>query len=90
MSKIKKCLTELKEEEQLIGWVIYISLGRDGVEGHVYVNVDTKERAEKVAHKIAEAGYFKPEKDEELVIIGAVSDIVTITTSPRTRTIYVK
>lgn len=89
MKKVRKDLTELTEEEQIIGWYVGISYQRGATDRYESIRVDTKERAEKVANEVAETGYFKPENDEKLVIMPHVEDIVSVILTPITRTIYV-
>ncbi len=91
MRKVKKDLTELKVEEQLTGWHIGVCYQRDTVERYEDIRVDTKERAEEVAHEIRKTGYFKLEKDErKFFIIRNIEDIVSIIICPLTREIFVK
>jgi len=90
MSKVKKDLTELKCEEQVIGWYVGVNFERGDARDYESITVDTKERAEKIAHQMAGDGYFKPEKDEDLIIIHDVADIVSVRIHPKTRTIYIE
>jgi hypothetical protein len=90
MKKAKKDLTELTYGEQVIGWYVGVNFERGGARDYESILVDTKERAGEVAHDMVGDGYFKPGKDERLVIIRDTADIVSVKIYPRTRTIYVE
>ena len=87
---MKKNLRELKDEEPITGWFVGVQFQNNNRDGYTTIEVETKERAEKVACSMAFDGTFKPEKDEKLVIIDDISSIVKVEIYPITRTIYVE
>ncbi len=90
MRKVKKDLAELKEEEQVTGWLVEAYFQRGSSEKYAAITTDTKKRAESIATSISAVGTFVPKGEEQLTIIHHVEDITRISVRPLTRTIYVK
>lgn len=87
---MKKNLTELRKEEQVIGWLVEVYFQRGSSEKYASITTDTKDRAESVATDLSARGAFKPKGNEKLTIIRNVEEITCVSVRPLTRTVYVK
>ena len=90
MRKVKKDLTELKEEEKVTGWLVEVYFQRGSSERYASITTDAKKRAESIATSISAGGTFVPMGEEQLTIIHHVEDITCISIRPLKRMIFVR
>lgn len=97
MRKVKKDLTELKEEKQVMGWdvLVYFNSSITSPYGGVYreseaIEVDTWEEASDIAKSVSIGAHPKLKEGKAGALFKYGTNISHVKIAPRTRTIYVK
>ncbi len=97
MRKVKKDLTELKEEEQVVGWdvLVYFNPSLTSPYGgtsreYETVEVDTWKEASDIAKSVVIGAHPKLKEEKAGALFKDGTNISHVKIVPRTRTVYVE